>query len=151
MVYLEDYCQALIDGPYHTKTDYDVYMETWKTFCHYAFNSPEVYYHLFFQAHSKSLDETVARYYEIFPEKLSKVSGPLHEMLRSGTIYSRNQKILAPLAEDGMIDAEDVDTINILTLCYLRRLLEEQCGPAPEEPELQTQRLLHTIQFLFKK
>lgn len=152
MSYLENYCRTLAADIPQMKTPLDTYIHTWEVFCQYAFTYPNVFYHLFYKPHSAPLEETIHRYYQIYPHQLDNISGTLHHMLYSGALENRNRQILLPLVEQGMIRAEDVDMINALTVCYFRRLLEEKCEQAGALASgRQTERFLSAIRFLLKQ
>lgn len=152
MSYLENYCRTLAADIPQLQNVYEIYLHTWKVFCLHAFSHPLIFYHLFFRPHSKPLAETVLRYYEIYPGQLAVTDGPVREMLLAGDLEARNQKVLAPLAQEGFFPAAHLPLINDLTICYFRKLLEEcdaQSGTLANQQ--QTDRMLAAIQFLTAK
>ena len=150
--YLENYCRTLAADIPLMKTSLGTYFHTWEVFCQYAFTYPNVFYHLFYKPHSTPLDETIQRYYQIYPHQLDNISGTLADMLHSGSLEHRNRKVLLPLAEEKLIDAENVDLINVLTVCYFRKLLEEKCEQAGALASgRQTERFLTAIHFLLDR
>ena len=149
---VENYCRTLAADIPHLQSAYEIYLHTWKVFCLHAFSHPLIFYHLFFRPHSKPLAETVLRYYEIYPGQLAVTDGPVREMLLAGDLEARNQKVLAPLAQEGFFPAAHLPLINDLTICYFRKLLEEcdaQSGTLANQQ--QTDRMLAAIQFLTAK
>ena len=149
--YLENYCRTLSADIPLMNTALEIYIHTWEVFCQYAFTYPSVFYHLFYKPHSAPLEETIQLYYKIYPHQLDNISGTLYEMLHSGTLESRNLKVLAPLAEEKLISPDSVELINDLTVCYFRKLLEEKCEQTGAlASERQTARLLDCIHFLLK-
>lgn len=150
MSYLENYCRTLAADIPKLSTPLDIYLHTWRIFCEHAFTYPDVFYHLFFKPHGTPLEETIQRYYQIYPHQLDNISGLLFEMLYSGAMENRNRKILLPLEEQGLIKADNVNIINILTICYFRWLLEESAKIGALASGQQTERFLMVIQFLLK-
>lgn len=150
--FLENYCRTLAMDTHLLTSDYDVYLHTWKVFCQYAFEQPRVFDRLFFFPHSIPLEDTIKRYYEIYPHQLDSFDGVVKEMLYAGSLASRNMKVLHPLVDDGYIQEKDVDLINDITVCYFRKLLEDQCaqGGALASERL-TEQLLSGIEFLLHK
>ena len=149
MSYLENYCRTLAADIPRLQNAYEIYLHTWKVFCLHAFSHPLIFNHLFFRPHSKPLEETVLRYYEVYPSQLAVTDGPVREMLLAGDLATRNQKVLAPLAQEGFFPAEHLPLINDLTICYFRKLLEEcgaQAGTLANQQ--QTERMLAAIEFL---
>ena len=149
MSYLENYCRTLAADIPQLQSAYEIYLHTWKVFCLHAFSHPLIFNHLFFRPHSKPLAETVLRYYEVYPSQLAVTDGPVREMLLAGDLVTRNQKVLAPLAQEGFFPAEHLPLINDLTICYFRKLLEEcgtQAGTLANQQ--QTERMLAAIEFL---
>ena len=152
MSYLENYCRTLAADIPLMRTSLDTYVHTWEVFCQYAFAYPHVFYHLFYKPHSVPLEETIQRYYQIYPHQLDNISGALADMLHSGTLENRNRKVLLPLAEQGLIREEDVDLVNNLTICYFRQLLEEKCQQAGALASgRQTERFLAAVRFLLTR
>lgn len=152
MSYLENYCRTLAADLAQMETPLDTYIHTWKVFCQYAFAYPDVFYHLFYKVHSTPLEETVHRYYQIYPHQLENIGGTLYQMLYSGALENRNRQVLLPLVEEGLIRAENVDMINVMTVCYFCRLLEEKCAQAGAlASERQTEQFLSAIYFLLHR
>lgn len=152
MSYLENYCRTLAADIPQMTTPLDTYIHTWEVFCQYAFTYPNVFYHLFYKPHSASLEETIQRYYTIYPNQLENISGTLYKMLHSGTLENRNRQVLLPLAEAGLIDAANVDVINDLTVCYFRKLLEDKCEQAGALASgRQTERFIAAVHFLLNQ
>ena len=152
MSYLENYCRTLAADIPQLQSACEIYFHTWKVFCLHAFSHPLVFYHLFFRPHSKPLEETVLRYYEIYPGQLAVTDGPVREMLLAGDLGARNQKVLSPLATEGFFPPEQLPLINDLTICYFRKLLEEcdaQSGTLANQQ--QTERMLTAIRFLTER
>ena len=139
MSYLENYCRTLAADIPLMRTSLDTYVHTWEVFCQYAFAYPHVFYHLFYKPHSVPLEETIQRYYQIYPHQLDNISGALADMLHSGTLENRNRE-------------EDVDLVNNLTICYFRQLLEEKCQQAGALASgRQTERFLAAVRFLLTR
>ena len=149
MGYLEEYCRVVAELPEDTSSPMDIYVHTWQTFCRYAFRQPQVYYRLFYHPHSHPLDETVEQYYQLFPELLKNTSGTIRQMLHAGSLSRRNMQVLNPLAQSGLIPENKVDLVNDLTLCYFRKLLEEQMeNNTPEMAARHTKALTDCLYYL---
>ncbi len=151
MGYLEEYCRQLEANTPKISSAYEIYLYTWKLFCQFAFKNPQIYYHLFYNTHSKPLNESVAKYYQLFPNALSHCSSTIWEMLHSGSLEKRNYQVLYPLVKEGMIEEESVELINDLTLCYFRKILESVCENPNLDSEEQTKKVLDAVCFLLKK
>lgn len=152
MSYLENYCRTLAADIPQLHSDYKIYVHTWKVFCLHAFSNPLIFHRLFFHPHSKPLETTVLRYYEIYPGQLTVADGPVREMLLAGDLGARNQKVLRPLAGEGFFPPEQTPLINDLTICYFRKLLEEcQAQAGTLANQQQTERMLAAIRFLTAK
>lgn len=148
MSYLENYCRTLAADLPRMRAPLDIYLYTWRLFCQYAFAHPEVFYRLFYTQHRIPLEETIQRYYQIYPYQLDNISGEMSEVLHSGAMESRNRKLLLPLEEQGLIRPEHLGMINILTIGYFRWLLEECARTDPLGRRGQTEQFLTAIRFL---
>lgn len=151
MGYLEEYCRELEENAPQITSAYEIYLYTWELFCRFAFKSPQIYYRLFYHTHSKPLNESVAKYYQLFPNALAHCSSTIWGMLHSGSLEKRNYQVLHPLVKEGLIEEGSVDLINDLTLCYFRKILESVCENPDLNREEQTKKVLDAVCFLLKK
>lgn len=142
ITYLEDYCRELSHTADQMQTPEQTYLHTWRLFSKYAFSLPEVFHHLFFSTHTVGMNETIDRYYRIYPSFLDSIDGVVNNMLHEGDLAQRNLLVLEPLAQEGIIEPEDVPLVNQLSISYFGRLLEERCrqvresgGKVGESPE----------------
>ena len=150
MGYLENYCRTLSADMPMLQSPRDIYMHTWRVFGIHAFGHPQVFHHLFFYPHSVPLNEIVSRYYEIYPHQLGDTDGPIRSMLLGGPLPERNMSVLRPLAEGMGLNAQETELINDLTICYFKKLLEENAQePGALTVDRQVQKLMDAIDFLF--
>lgn len=124
--FLEDYYRELVVSHSDQLSSEALYYHTWEVFCKYAFSMPQVFDHLFFSPHNFDLDQSIERFYEVFPNFLEGMGESVLKMVRRGNLAQRNIYLLQRLAEDGLIKAEDIELINALTVGYFRTLLEER-------------------------
>lgn len=150
--YLENYCRTLAADLAQIKGAYEVYLHTWKVFCRHAFANPRAFYHIFYSKHSKPLEETLHRYYDIYPSQLYNTEGVVREMLLEGALGARNIKLLRELAREKDVAEKDLELINDLTVCYFGSLLEEGCEMAGDiANEKMTERFMTAVKFLIRK
>ena len=150
MGYLENYCRTLNADIPHLKTPREIYIHTWKVFGRQAFSKPQIFYHLFFQPHSRSLGDIVSYYYEIYPNQLKDLDGSIRDMLLSGELSHRNLKVLQPLGQSMHYSEKQIQAINDLTVGYFKMLLEQnQHEVGFIMADCQVQRVLDTIELLF--
>lgn len=149
--YLEEYCQKLEENTPNLCSSYEIYLYTWKLFCQFAFKNPRIYYQLFYTSHSRPLNESVAKYYQLFPNSVSHCSSTICRMLLSGSLEKRNFQVLYPLVKEGVIDEDSLQLINDLTLCYFGKILESVCENPRLDRNEQTQKVLDAVCFLLKK
>ncbi len=150
MSYLEDYWRTLLAETPHMKNIYEAYMRAWDVFCYHAFHNPQVFSRLFFYPHSKPLKDTAARYYQIYPELLTQSEGILEDTLLAGTLSARNAKMLRVICEELHIEEPYVTTINDITVCYFKKLLDEMPDNADDDLiKERTEQLHRTLDFLF--
>jgi AcrR family transcriptional regulator len=151
MSYLEDYCGALARELRQPRSSLDTYLLTWELFGQYAFTYPQVFQRLFFHPHSKPLAESIARYYECFPQQLACIDGAVKQMLRGGSLEERDIPVLAPLAAEGLIRPQDAELISELAVSHFRSLLEEKCaaGDGADNDALLARQML-AVRFLLR-
>ena len=151
MGYLENYCRDLANDMDLMQTPKDVYVHTWRMFCRHAFLRPKVFYHLFFHPHAFSMNDAVKHYYEIYPDVLGDFDGVLKEMLQQGKLSDRNMKTLTPVAREYGMDDAQIAMVNDLTLCYFKKLLEDNKRPLGDcDVEPQVEQMMEVIEFLFR-
>lgn len=149
MSYLEEYCRAIAADMDKMKTNYDAHMHTWDVFSRFAFKSPEIFYHLFYTAHSVPLSETVDSYYKLYPQQLDNIQGPVYEMLLGGSLAERCLKVLWPLAQERGISREDCELMNDLSICYFRKLLEQCCEGGCDAEALRVKQM-NCLEYMLK-
>ena len=148
--YLERYCRALASDMPTLKDPLDIYMHTWELFCRYAFTYPQVFYHLFFKCKA-SLKGAIDTYYELYPQQLVDISGSIYDMLKSGTLKDRCEAVLIPVAKAGIIDLNELDVINDMSICYFRELLENLCArPHVDLSTEYTDKFMRALRILLK-
>lgn len=150
--FLEQYCRALAADMPLMKEPLAAYMHTWELFCKYAFSYPQVFYRLFFTKNKIPLEDTIDKYYELYPEQLADISGSIYDMLKGGSLKQRCDVIIAPLADAGLVSREHTDIINDMSICYFRKLLEERCARPDDDalgPEL-TEKFIRVLHLLLK-
>ena len=128
MGYLEKYCRTLAADMTKMTTPEEVLRHTWDVFCRYAFEFPDIFYHVFFGQHSVPLTEIIDDYYGLFPEQLHNISGPILDMLHEGLLSERSWKVLWPVAMERGMTEQDARVINDMLVSYFRFLLEERLG-----------------------
>ncbi|MBQ6528860.1 MAG: hypothetical protein IJI38_10085, partial [Clostridia bacterium] len=128
MGYLERYCRTLAADMAKMTAPEEVLRHTWDVFCRYAFEFPDIFYHIFFAQHSVSLTEIIDDYYGLFPEQLHNISGPILDMMQEGPLSERSWKVLWPVAKERGITEQDARIINDMLVSYSRFLLEERLG-----------------------
>lgn len=147
--YLVDYCRALAKAQKGWRSARDTYIYAWEIFCRHAFLYPHVFYRIFFFQHSTPLEQTIERYYEIFPHQLDDIDGAVKQMLRGGTLESRDYRVLRPLVEEGEIGEQSAALVSTMAVGHFRQLLSEKC----ERGELvddaaQARRQVEAVRFL---
>ena len=151
MSYLENCCRTLAADIPQLSTPREIYVHTWRVFCQHAFASPRVFCHLFFYPHSQPLSETVARYYEIYPNLLSSSDVFVRDLLLAGDLSQRNRRVLQPIAAELGFDEAQTDLINELTTAYFKKLLEDHQGENGSiAAERRVQKMLDAIDLLFR-
>ena len=126
MSYLEEYCRTLAEDMPQMSTPEDTLLHTWDVFSRYAFEQPDIFYHIFFETHSVSLTEIVDQYYALFPEQLQDIDGPVLDMLHEGLLNERSWHVLWPVARQRGMAEQDARIVNDMLVSYFRFLLEER-------------------------
>lgn len=149
--YLVDYCRALARAQQGWRTPEETYVYAWEIFCRHAFLYPHVFYRIFFFQHSTPLEQTIERYYEIFPHQLDNIDGAVYRMLRGGALESRDHRVLRPLVEDGELGERSAELISRMAVGHFRQLLSEKCERGDlVDDEAQARRQVEAVRFLLR-
>ena len=150
--YLVDYCRALAGAQKNWHSARETYIYAWEIFCRHAFLYPHVFYRIFFFPHSTPLEQTIERYYEVFPHQLDNIYGAVYRMLRGGTLESRDFRVLSPLVEEKTVGEQSAALISSMAVGYFRKLLSEKCEQGDlVDNEAQTQRQVEAVSFLLDR
>ncbi|MCR5090889.1 MAG: TetR/AcrR family transcriptional regulator [Oscillospiraceae bacterium] len=131
--YLENYCRTLAEDMAEMKSPEDILEHTWDVFCHYAFEYPDIFYHIFYEDLPSSLTSIIDDYYRLFPEHLHNIDGPVLEMLREGPLTERSWKVLWPVVSKQGIPEANARVANDMLVAYFRTLLETRRKTAETE------------------
>ncbi len=130
MKYLKEYVLRLPDYLKDSRDSIDRYFKIWECFCEHSFKKPKIYYTIFFDSFSNSLNDDIKAYYSIFPEELGIQSKDILPMLLGQNIYIRNRSILESCIPEGLVAQENLEDINEMNLLLyqgmLARVLNEQ-------------------------
>lgn len=144
MNYLEKYCRTLAADMAKMTTSERILRHTWDVFSRYAFDYPDIFYHIFFEEHPISLTEIIDQYYTLFPEQLQNIEGPVLGMLHEGPLTERSWHVLWPVAKDRGMTEQDARVLNDMLVSYFGFLLEERRREA--EGMLKSAELLGKLQ-----
>ncbi len=137
MKYMRKYISNLPQNIATMEDSTEKYFLIWEAFATYSFIHPKIYYRIFFDKFSNSLNDTIRRYYDIFPEELGKSSTDLMPMLLGQNIYDRNMYILKSclsINNLNSIQLEEINEMNILIYQgMLVRFLNDQTHYSVEE------------------
>ncbi|WP_073151264.1 TetR/AcrR family transcriptional regulator [Paramaledivibacter caminithermalis] len=137
MKYLRDYAFSLPDYLKNSKNALDKFFNIWKCFCYHSFQNPKIYYIIFFDKYSNSINDVIKEYYAIFPEELGEQSIDVLPMLMEKNIYVRDMAVLKACVNEGFIKEEHLEQINeMILLIYegmLLRILNNQVNYSIDE------------------
>lgn len=124
MKYLKDYAENLYSYTKNSKNSIEKYLNVWRCFSYYSYRRPEIYNLIFFGEYSHSaINESMKKYYSIFPEELGEESKQFLPMLLEDNIHLRDYKLLKAAAEEGYIREEDLADINEMNVLIYQGML----------------------------
>lgn len=137
MKYLKDYAFSLPGYINNSKNAIDKFFRIWECFCYHSFKNPKIYYIIFFDKYSSSINDVIKEYYSIFPEELGDQSIDILPMLMEKNIYVRDMAVLQACVNEGFIKKEYLEQINeMILLIYegmLLRILTNQIDYTTDE------------------
>lgn len=148
--YLKDYTAEISEKMSEDGDPKEQYLHAWEAFCHHSLKRANIFMGLFFSRKKNFLDDTVKKYYSIFPHELDNISSHALSMLMAGDLYSRNMGMLKFYAKEAGFSDKQTEVINDMTVCYYRSFLEAACESNPSEEQIRemTEQFLEGISFL---
>ena len=122
----------------------ELYLYTWDAFCRHSFSNPSVFIALFFGEYGPTIDDTVKRYYTVFPGELEQISSKALSMLMEGSMLARNMHVLKMYSAQAGFSEKRERLVNEMTVSYYRSFLE---SAAKEEnlDQVEIERLTETF------
>ncbi len=127
------------------------FIQIWRHFATEAFTYPDHYYNVFFAVQRFEFNDSVRRYYEIYPEDLENLSEDLLPMLLETNIYKRDFEALKLCADQGYFKESRIPEINdILVLLFESYLLRVKNSDEPIDVEAQVNRIIGYFSAILK-
>lgn len=121
----------------------ELFLAIWRHFATEAFTYPGHYYNVFFAAQRFKFNDSVRRYYEIYPEELEHLSVELFPMLSETNIYKRDFEALKRCADQGYFKETRIPEINdILVLLFESYLLRIKNSDTPIDVDEHVNRII---------
>ena len=102
----------------------EMYLYTWDAFCRHSFANASVFMTLFFGEYGAAVDDTVKKYYSVFPGELEQISSKALSMLMAGDLHKRNLSILKLYSGPAGFSEKREWLVNEMTVSYYRSFLE---------------------------
>lgn len=106
-----------------------VYVGIWDCYAKEAFRHPEAYNLLFFEFNNTKLKDSVAEYYELFPEDIAFTNRFFHRMLHTSDFMARDFEICKKCITANAITYEKAIQLNrivcLLFEGYFKKVLDE--------------------------
>jgi AcrR family transcriptional regulator len=126
--YLRDYIADIAQKSSEYEDVKELYLYTWESFCRHSFTHASVFATLFFGQYGSSVDETVKKYYSIFPQELDRISSKALAMLMAGDLYKRNMNMLTQYTSQAGFSKKRERLVNEMSVSYYRTFLERACA-----------------------
>lgn len=129
LTYMSDYTEAL--SSYLTKATnaYEINSAVWECFFHYSYKTPERFHSIFGQFISKDINNHFKEFYDLYPEKLNKVSNEINGMLLEENIYNRSMFLLKKCSEEGYFYKKDLEDIDDMIFFIYRGMMGKLLSP----------------------
>lgn len=149
--YFNNYSHNLSKLSLQNLTPREHFFSIWNFFGQTVFEKPNIFYNFFFGKHSDNLTETIKQYYELFPEEQETYSPEIQHMYYGKDIRERCMQILIPLAEsDSNIKENDLETINEITVSYLKYLMSQKCQNPSLDSDMLKNKLIRVLEFIIR-
>ncbi len=138
-----DYATELTDATEACTSGIEIYITMWEIFLKHAFESPYIYYNVFYSAIAhNSTYNLFKEYYEMFPEQYPTQGGYIRGMLNIDKTQNRGRFVLAKCVEENAINEENVAYINDIHIGYTKSIITDIVKSNLYEP---TPSLYHKI------
>lgn len=124
--YMRDYVVKLSGALNPNMNALERYRTIYRCFNDFAFEYPDIFHNLFFGRYSSMLGDVLhTYYYELFPEELDGISGPMREMLVAGSMKERDKITMEAMVEEGFVAPEKAEmTLELMTSLHQHFIYE---------------------------
>lgn len=147
--YLNEYNQDVVERLKNCQNMQEGFMIMWDSFCKISFKHPEAFNKIFFNKHSKELEQLAEQYYELFPEEKTSsldIMVPIFSNLR---LEERNAIVLRKLYENSPVTEKDIEIMNELMVnAYYRLLIKCIANKEIRSEKHYTDKMFEYINFL---
>ena len=144
--FLREYYDDLFDIAQENPNPLVLNVMGWECLAYYAFGNIPIFENLF-MGDSNMASKAVARYYELFPDELSRAKDYLYPAITTADLRSRDRMLLQQAADMGMISQDAVDYIadcDLLVLGGLFRIYRDS-SDNPEKLQEAAKRFMSII------
>lgn len=124
--YMRDYVVKLSGAMNPDMNALERYRTIYRCFNDVAFEYPDIFHNLFFGRYSSMLGDVLhTYYYELFPEELDGISGPMREMLVAGSMKERDKITMQAMVEEGFVAPKKAEmTLELMTSLHQHFIYE---------------------------
>ncbi len=131
--YLKDYYQVLDDYIKQADNGEMKYLKIWEVFCLHSYERPKIFKAIFFMMPNDDVKDVFDNYFEIYPSDFGMHTADLLPMLNAHTLHQRNKESLKALVEEGVIDADTIDSLNDMTIILYRGFLDKMINTSQDK------------------
>ncbi|WP_252503018.1 TetR/AcrR family transcriptional regulator [Sporosarcina sp. Marseille-Q4943] len=115
MKLLKEYTEEVTESMQKGQTSLEKYMLAWECFCRHSFQQPAIFHAVFIMDLGDHPERMIERYYEMYPSDLINIPEELKPILFERSMTKRGKSLLQLVAQDGLIDERQVDSLNEMT------------------------------------
>jgi len=131
--YLKDYYQVLDDYIKEADNGEMKYLKIWEVFCLHSYERPKIFKAIFFMMPNDDVKDVFDNYFEIYPSDFGMHTADLLPMLNAHTLHQRNKESLKLLVEEGVIEADTIDSLNDMTIILYRGFLDKMINTSQDK------------------
>lgn len=126
-------------------TPKDMYLNMLECFLIHSYSNPKVFYYIFFNKYSNSLEHDIKEYYLIFEEELEENIIPFITSVKGGTIYEIHTNIVTQVFENINESDENLIFLSELIVLVYHGLLHNLVNNPKEDISLIVKKTLDYI------
>lgn len=124
--FTEDYANDLASSAENVETGMEIYIIMWEIFLKHAFNSPNIFYNVFYSSIAQAgVYNLFKEYYVLFPEQYPSHRGFILGMMNIDKTQNRGKFVLEKCVKEGSLPQDMLNYVNDIHIGYTKFVITD--------------------------